>query len=185
MVKTLKERIKELRKDLKLTQQKFSEKLGLKRQTIAAYEIGNIEPSDSTLLLICREFNVNEHWLRTGEGDMYIEKERIQAILDFVNNLQKKPDSFQTRFLESMIKLDEKDWEDIERLFDKLSSNNETETKKLLNNKDSDISATLSSSKEMTVKEAEASYIKSLLNTAKKTTPSALSSIKEGEKVAN
>lgn len=68
----LKERIKELRTQLGLTQQKFADKLGLKRQTIAAYEIGNIEPSDSTLLLICKEFNVNEVWLRTGEGEMNI-----------------------------------------------------------------------------------------------------------------
>ncbi len=83
---------------------------------------------------IAREYNVNEHWLRTGEGDvyieMYIEKERSQAILDFVNNLQEKPDSFQTRLFESMTKLDEKDWEDIERLFGKLSSKKEIETKK-------------------------------------------------------
>lgn len=67
----MKERIKILRKFLNLTQQKFADKLGLKRQTIAAYEIGTIEPSDSTLLLICREFNVNEEWLRHGIGEMY------------------------------------------------------------------------------------------------------------------
>ncbi len=70
MVKNLKERIKELRKTFGLTQQKFADRLGLKRQTIAAYEIGNIEPSESTLLLICKEFNVNEDWLRTGDGEM-------------------------------------------------------------------------------------------------------------------
>lgn len=66
----MKERIKKLRTHLGLTQQKFADRLGLKRQTIAAYEIGNIEPSDSTLLLICKEFNVNELWLRTGKGEM-------------------------------------------------------------------------------------------------------------------
>lgn len=66
----MKERIKELRTHLGLTQQKFADKLGLKRQTIAAYEIGNIEPSDSTLLLICKEFNISEDWLRTGQGEM-------------------------------------------------------------------------------------------------------------------
>ena len=66
----LKDRIKELRKYLKLTQQKFADRLGLKRQTIAAYEIGNIEPSDSTLLLMCKEFNVNEDWLRYGKKPM-------------------------------------------------------------------------------------------------------------------
>lgn len=66
----MKERIKELRKSFGLTQQKFADRLGLKRQTIAAYEIGNIEPSDSTILLICKEFEINENWLRTGKGEM-------------------------------------------------------------------------------------------------------------------
>ena len=68
----LKERIKELRERLGLTQQKFSDRIGLKRQTIAAYEVGKIEPSDSTLLLLCKEFNVNEEWLRTGKGEIFL-----------------------------------------------------------------------------------------------------------------
>ena len=67
----MKERIKQLRTMLGLTQQKLADRLGLKRQTIAAYEVGNIEPSDSTLLLICKEFGVNEKWLRYNEGDIY------------------------------------------------------------------------------------------------------------------
>lgn len=66
----MKDRIKELRKVLGLTQQKFADRLGLKRQTIAAYEIGNIEPSESTLLLICKEFAINYEWLRNGTMPM-------------------------------------------------------------------------------------------------------------------
>lgn len=69
----MKNRIKELRKSLGLTQQKFADRLGLKRQTIAAYEIGNIEPSESTLLLICKEFGINKDWLLTGKGEPTIE----------------------------------------------------------------------------------------------------------------
>lgn len=69
----MKDRIKELRKSLGLTQQKFADRLGLKRQTIAAYEIGNIEPSESTLLLICKEFGINKDWLLTGKGEPTIE----------------------------------------------------------------------------------------------------------------
>lgn len=64
-------RIKELRTSLGLTQQRFADRLGLKRQTIASYEIGNITPSDSTILLICKEFNISEEWLRTGTGEIY------------------------------------------------------------------------------------------------------------------
>lgn len=69
----MKNRIKEIRKNLGLTQQKFADRLGLKRQTIAAYEIGNIEPSESTLLLMCKEFGINKTWLLTGEGEPTIE----------------------------------------------------------------------------------------------------------------
>ena len=78
----MKERIKELRKILGLTQQKFADRLGLKRQTIAAYEIGNIEPSESTLLLICKEFSVNKEWLITGKGETFdIPEDEVAAVV--------------------------------------------------------------------------------------------------------
>ena len=62
------ERIKQLRSRLGLTQQEFADKLGIKRGTLANYEIGRNEPIDAVISLICREFEVNEVWLRTGEG---------------------------------------------------------------------------------------------------------------------
>ena len=65
------ERIKKLRKTLDLTQQKFGEKLGIKGNTVAQYELGRNEPIDAVLSLICREFNVNDEWLRTGSGEMF------------------------------------------------------------------------------------------------------------------
>ena len=66
--KTLKDRIKALRKKLGLTQEKFSERLSIKRNTIAKYETGRNEPIDAVISLICKEFDVNEEWLRTGKG---------------------------------------------------------------------------------------------------------------------
>ena len=68
---TIGERIKKLRQLQHRTQQSIADALNLKRQTIAAYEIGTVAPSDRTIFDICREFNVNERWLRTGEGDMF------------------------------------------------------------------------------------------------------------------
>ena len=68
---SVKDRIKLLRKELELTQEKFSERLGIKRNTIAKYETGINEPTTAVISLICREFNVNEQWLRTGEGEMF------------------------------------------------------------------------------------------------------------------
>lgn len=62
------ERLKVLRKTLDLTQQDFANRIGVKRNTVATYEMGRSSPSDSAVSLICREFNVNEEWLRTGAG---------------------------------------------------------------------------------------------------------------------
>lgn len=67
----LNEKIKEIRKKLDLTQQKFADRLGVKRNTIAMYEMGKTVPSDQTVKSICREFNVNEEWLRNDNGEMF------------------------------------------------------------------------------------------------------------------
>ena len=68
------QRIKKLRRALDLTQQEFADKIGMKRNTVANYETDRNEPSNSVISLICREFNVSETWLRTGEGEMFIQK---------------------------------------------------------------------------------------------------------------
>lgn len=67
----MKDHIKKIRKELDLTQQKFADKIGVKRNTIAMYEMGKTIPSDQTVKSICREFNVNEEWLRNGIGEMF------------------------------------------------------------------------------------------------------------------
>lgn len=61
-------RIKKIRKALHMTQDEFGKKIGLARNSIANYEIGRREPTNSVILSMCREFGVNEVWLRTGEG---------------------------------------------------------------------------------------------------------------------
>ena len=68
----MEERIKELRKALGFTQQECSEKIGVKRNTVAQYEMGRNPPTDTVITLICREFNVNEDWLRNGNGPMFL-----------------------------------------------------------------------------------------------------------------
>lgn len=68
------ERLRRLRKTLDLTQREFGERIGVKGNTIAQYELGRNEPIDAVLSLICREFNVNEDWLRNGgsDDDMFV-----------------------------------------------------------------------------------------------------------------
>lgn len=63
-------RIKKVRRFFDLTQQAFAERIGLKQNTIALIESGKRSTSDQTIYAICREFGVNETWLRTGEGEM-------------------------------------------------------------------------------------------------------------------
>ena len=68
------ERLRKLRKSLDMTQQNFGARISVKGNTVAQWESGRNEPSDSTIFLICREFNVNEEWLRTGNGEMFVKE---------------------------------------------------------------------------------------------------------------
>lgn len=86
------ERIKKLRKTLELTQQTFADRIGLKRNTVAQYEIGRNEPIDAVILSICREYNVNEKWLRTGEGDMFIQLPKEDEYMKAATSLSKDND---------------------------------------------------------------------------------------------
>lgn len=78
------ERIRKLRRILDLTQEKFAERIGIKRNTVATYESGRNEPVDSVVALICREFHVNEEWLRNGTGEMFAQdsEDEMQALTE-------------------------------------------------------------------------------------------------------
>ncbi|MED9905241.1 MAG: helix-turn-helix transcriptional regulator [Lachnospiraceae bacterium] len=66
----MKDRIKKIRKNVGLTQLEFGKLIGVKGNTITNYENGLRNPTDAVVLSICREFNINEKWLRTGNGEM-------------------------------------------------------------------------------------------------------------------
>ncbi len=83
----MKDRIRALRKALDMTQKEFAEKIGLKRNSVASYEIGKNYPMDTVIKSICREFNVNEDWLRTGEGEMFIQLPEEDEIAAYVSDL--------------------------------------------------------------------------------------------------
>jgi len=67
----LNERIKQLRKELGLNQTEFGKRIGIKQGSVAGYENGIRIPLNAIIGSICKEFNVNELWLRTGEGEMF------------------------------------------------------------------------------------------------------------------
>lgn len=67
------ERVKALRKELKLSQPAFGKKLGVNRDVIANLELGRVPLKDLMSKMICRSFNVNPLWLEEGEGEMFLE----------------------------------------------------------------------------------------------------------------
>ena len=110
------ERIKELRKALKMTQQEFADRLNIQRGSIASYETGRISPSNSTISLICKELNVSEAWLRNGEGEMFIPMTLDEEIASFIGGIQADIEpTFQKRFISALAKLSPDDWKVIER----------------------------------------------------------------------
>lgn len=64
----MKERLKKLRKKLGLSQEEFGRQIGIGKTAVSKLETGENSPSEQTIMLICKEFNINEVWLRTGEG---------------------------------------------------------------------------------------------------------------------
>lgn len=107
---TIADRIKEVRKSEGLTQQKFADALGLKRNTVGGYEIGTVTPSDRTIADICREFHINETWLRTGIGEMKAEtteQEKLTAF--FADVLASAPDD-RSAFISALADLPPEFW---------------------------------------------------------------------------
>ena len=110
------ERLRQLRRHLDLTQQKFGDKIGVKGNTIAQYESGRNEPIDAVLSLICREFDVNENWLRTGNGDMFLPRDRNTDIARLTKYLlNEEEDSFKNRFISMLSNMTTDEWELLER----------------------------------------------------------------------
>lgn len=109
------ERIKELRKALGLTLDKFGERVGVSRSAMGNIENGVRGVTDQMFKSICREFNVREEWLRTGEEPMFIQMSRDEEIASFINSIQQGcTDSFKKRFIKVLASLDESDWKFIE-----------------------------------------------------------------------
>lgn len=120
------DRIKLLRKTLNLTLEKFGEKLCVTKVAISNIENGHRNLTDQMLRAICREFNVNEEWLRTGEGEMFIALSKSDEISEFVGRvLKEESDSFKQRLIHVLSALDEEEWEMLERIAVELATRNE------------------------------------------------------------
>ena len=97
------ERIRLLRKELGLNQSDFGNKIGVKQGTVAGYESGARTPLDAVVSSICREFDVNEEWLRTVVGEMFEQMTEQQKLLKYTGMLLKDKDSAIVNAIQSFI----------------------------------------------------------------------------------
>ncbi len=89
----------------------FGSKLGVTKVAISNIENGNRNVTDQMRKSICREFNVNESWLREGTGEMFIEINKEYQLMAWAGRvLSEESTSFKKRFLAMLMSLDEKDW---------------------------------------------------------------------------
>ena len=118
----MKDRIKYVRKTVaNMNQTKFGEIIGVKQGTVAAYESGDRTPIDAVVVAICREFDINETWLRTGEGEMQREISDSEKILAWVTDvLMDKPDSFRRQLVEVLVELTPEQLDIMNQVADKL-----------------------------------------------------------------
>lgn len=114
-------RIRTLRKSAGLTLQQLGDKIGITSASLSTIETGKSNPSNQTVLSICRVFGVSEHWLRTGEGEMYVKKSKDEEIMEFFNDvLQDEPESFRRQFVYKLSKISETSWQAMAQLMTQL-----------------------------------------------------------------
>ena len=114
----MKDRFKELRESLSLTQQKFADRLDISRNFVAQIEMGNKIPSERTIKDICREFKVNYDWLVNGTGDMFQDDDSdAQAIVDSVMD---GDNDFAKKTLVKFARLSEDRWRQIQEILSEL-----------------------------------------------------------------
>lgn len=115
------ERIRSLIKALKIKQAEFAQRIGVSRPFVSELCSGAKNPSDRTIADICREFGVNEHWLRTGQGEMLVQLSREEEIMRFAATVVRDPSSeFQRRFVSVLARLTPEQWQLMEQMARKL-----------------------------------------------------------------
>ena len=123
---TITKTIEAVRKHEGLTQEQFADRINLSRNYLWMLENGSRTPSDRTISDICREFGVREAWLRTGEGEMFVQDAQSEQVAAFLADLTNDDsDTFKKRFVEMLAGLSPADWELLERMAEKLTQKKE------------------------------------------------------------
>ncbi len=117
---TINERIKQIRKAYNMNQTDFGARIGVKQGSVAGYESGARTPVDAVILSICREFDISEEWLRTGQGEMKLIASENEEVMKYAGMLLKDKEDFMAqkikRFIVGYEKLDANDKKVVENL---------------------------------------------------------------------
>ena len=124
----LKDRIKALRERLGKSQDEFGKDLGLTRNYISLIENGQRNLSDQSIKVLCSLYDVNEKWLRTGNGEMFIPKTKNEQINEMLVDVLKCEDSdFKKRLITALSKLDDTGWNALEKFIDSIANQSQEE----------------------------------------------------------
>lgn len=132
---TIGERVKAIRTSpqISLSLEKFGARLGVQRSAMSKIENGHVALTDQMVFSICREFGVNEEWLRTGEGPQFIEITRAEQIQQMVDDIMRDhPEAFRRRFVTALAGLDDHGWIALEKFIDSITDQEEEDTRKKL-----------------------------------------------------
>lgn len=109
------DRIRKVRIEKGMTLEEFGHRVGVQKSAISKVERGENSISDQLRTSILREFDVNEYWLRTGEGDMFIQRSRGDQITAFVGDILSGPPDFRQRFISVLSRMTPEEWDLLEK----------------------------------------------------------------------
>lgn len=111
------ERVKEVRKTLGLTLEKFGERIGLKKSAVSLIESGKNSLTDANVKAICREYNVDYMWLTSGDGEMFIDND--DDFIERIDRIMAGEDEARKNLFKFMLELSDDDIAALDRLMKK------------------------------------------------------------------
>ena len=118
------ERVKQIRKSLNMTLDKFGEKLGVTKQTVSRIENGINNLTDQMFKAICREFNVNENWLRAEEEPMFVQMTQDERVTNIVRNALASDDEFVINTFTALGQLSPSEWDVMKKFINTIKGDN-------------------------------------------------------------
>ena len=113
---TVNERLSVLIKELGLTKTSFAKRINVSSQFISSVCSGSTSPSARTIVDICREYNVSERWLRTGEGEMFVSRSREELIAETVGRILTGDNEIKRRWISVLCRMPDEYWDMLDDL---------------------------------------------------------------------